>query len=272
MSKPPCAVFLLVIGSLCLLAAATNGVDAGNGDHYSLELDENNWTNVLTDEWMVLFYAPWCPACKSLEPEWREFAKWSESHSSISVASTDITISPGLTGRFIVTTLPTIFHVKDGVFRYYKMGRDKDSMISFIKERKWEQIETISSWKSPNSIQMSLVAQFFKLSQKVRILHSTLMAEYGLPTWGSYLIFAIATIFIGAILGLVLVCIIDLVYPPSHHKMPVKDGKDENSDSGQESDDDDELVKDELLDDQANDEPTENEPLLRNRRKIRKTD
>lgn len=32
-----------------------------------------------------------------------------------------------------------------------------------------------------------------------------------------------------------LVCIIDLVYPPSHHKMPVKDGKDENSDSGQES-------------------------------------
>jgi len=29
------------------------------------------------------------------------------------------------------------------------------------------------------------------------------MAEYGLPTWGSYLIFAIATILIGAILGLV---------------------------------------------------------------------
>jgi len=49
------------------------------------------------------------------------------------------------------------------------MGRDKDSMVSFIKERKWEQIESISSWKSPNSIQMSLVAQFFKLSQKVRV-------------------------------------------------------------------------------------------------------
>jgi len=32
----------------------------------------------------------------------------------------------------------------------------------------------------------------------------------------------------------VLVCIIDLVYPPNH-KMPVKDRKDENSDSGQES-------------------------------------
>jgi len=51
MSKPPCAVLLLAIGSLCLLAAGAIGVDA---DHNSLELDENNWTKVLTDEWMVL--------------------------------------------------------------------------------------------------------------------------------------------------------------------------------------------------------------------------
>jgi len=49
------------------------------------------------------------------------------------------------------------------------MGRDKDSMVSFIEERKWEQLEPISSWKSPDSIQMSLVANFFKLSQKVRV-------------------------------------------------------------------------------------------------------
>lgn len=49
------------------------------------------------------------------------------------------------------------------------MGRDKESMISFIRERKWEKLESISSWKAPNSIQMSILAQFFKLSQKVRV-------------------------------------------------------------------------------------------------------
>lgn len=59
------------------------------------------------------------------------------------------------------------------------------------------------------------------------------MEDFGLPTWGSYLIFALATIILGALLGLVrgskiiikliilnefyfqvLVCLIDMVYPP----------------------------------------------------------
>lgn len=69
----------------------------------------------------------------------------------------------------IIILMFPLFSVKDGVFRYYKMGRNKDSMVSFIKEQKWEELESISSWKSPNSIQMSLVANFFKLSQKVRV-------------------------------------------------------------------------------------------------------
>jgi len=34
-------------------------------------------------------------------------------------------------------------------------------------------------------------------------VHNKLMEEYGMPTWGSYLIFAVATIIIGALLGLV---------------------------------------------------------------------
>lgn len=45
----------LAVGWLCLLAAVSTTADAGSG-HGSLELDENNWTKVLTGEWMVLLY------------------------------------------------------------------------------------------------------------------------------------------------------------------------------------------------------------------------
>lgn len=37
--------------------------------------------------------------------------------------------------------------------------------------------------------------------------------EYGLPTWASYGIFAVVTIILGALVGLMLVCIIDFCCP-----------------------------------------------------------
>lgn len=114
-------------------------------------------------------YAPWCPACKSLQATWTDFATWSRAL-GIKVAQVDVTKSPGLSGRFMVTALPTIFHVLNGEFRQYKGSRDKDSFATFIEERKWQEVEKIPSWKSPTSIQMSILSSFFKLSQTLRVL------------------------------------------------------------------------------------------------------
>lgn len=61
------------------------------------------------------------------------------------------------------------FSVKDGIFRQYKSPRDKDSLIEFVSERTWEKIEPIPGWKSPTSIQMSVISQFFKMSQVLRV-------------------------------------------------------------------------------------------------------
>ncbi|XP_075213553.1 thioredoxin-related transmembrane protein 1 isoform X2 [Lycorma delicatula] len=215
------------------------------------QLNEDNWDLMLTGEWMVEFYAPWCPACKALQPLWEDYSSWSK-ELGISVGQVDVTTSPGLSGRFMVTALPTIFHVCDGEFRQYRGPRDKESFMSFVEERKWKASEAIPSWKSPASLQMSIVAYFFKLSQLLRAVHTRLMEEYGLPTWGSYIIFAVATIILGALLGLLLVCIIDLIYPPKVVASMNVDVSKEKADSGEESDDDwgDEEIVDENSGDQ----------------------
>ncbi|XP_003738983.1 thioredoxin-related transmembrane protein 1 [Galendromus occidentalis] len=174
---------------------------------------ESTWNDMLQDEWMVEFYAPWCPACKALVPVWNDFADWAP-HLNIRVGQVDITQNPGLSGRFMVTALPTIYHVKDGVFRQYSGGRDRDSLMNFVQQQKWSQVKPISNWKHPNSIQMSTVAQFFRWSYQIRAIHTHLVDHTGLPYWLSYALFALATIVIGATLGLLIVAVIDFVFPP----------------------------------------------------------
>lgn len=69
----------------------------------------------------------------------------------------------------MLSALPTIFHVKEGVFRLYKGPRNKEDFLSYVEEKKWEQVEPISSWQSPSSIQMSLISQFYKISMSIRV-------------------------------------------------------------------------------------------------------
>merc|ERR1711874_360738 len=176
------------------------------------------------------------------------------------------TTSPGLSGRFMVTALPTIFHVKDGVFRQYRGARDKDSFISFVEDKKWTGVEPISTWKSPDSIQMSLVSYFFKLSMVLRNVYTTLTEDYQMPYWVSYVAFAVATILLGGVLGLILVCCIDYVYPPRrdeelHHHVqqatrPDKKDSDVEELEGSQDEGEDQDTQDENLsqDDDSQDE------------------
>jgi len=185
--------------------------DAQRSKHL-IHVTEENWRDILTGEWMLEFHAPWCPACKDLVKSWNGFAEWSKDL-NVHVGEIDVTTNTGLSGRFLVTALPTIYHVKDGVFRAYSGPRDKDDLISFIEEKKWTIIEPMPSWKHPDSFQMGVVSWFFKASMTARDLHNYLTETKGLPSWASYGLFGLATLILGCVLGFFIVCIIDWVFP-----------------------------------------------------------
>ncbi|XP_009072572.1 PREDICTED: thioredoxin-related transmembrane protein 4, partial [Acanthisitta chloris] len=157
-------------------------------------------------------YAPWCPACQQIESTWESFAKESE-HLGITVGKVDVTQESGLSGRFFVTTLPTIYHANDGVFRRYRGSRTLEDLQGYILERKWEAVEPVAGWKSPSSVIMHGMAGLFHFSGWMRQIHNYLTGTLGIHVWVSYAIFILATLLIGLFLGLILVLISDCLCP-----------------------------------------------------------
>ncbi|XP_026085977.1 thioredoxin-related transmembrane protein 1-like [Carassius auratus] len=197
-----CAVFLM------LAARVVAQTDASNVQTVA----DANWTLILHGEWMIKFYAPWCPACQHLQTDWESLGRQSESL-GISVGRVDVTQQPGLSGRFLVTTLPTIFHAKDGNFRKYVSSRTIEDIQAYVVQKKWEMVEPVPGWRSPSSLLMSGMANLFRLSVWIRQIHTYLTNTLGIPSWGSYVIFAIITLFMGLMLGLMLVLIADCIWP-----------------------------------------------------------
>ncbi|MCP9262758.1 Thioredoxin-related transmembrane protein 1 [Dirofilaria immitis] len=212
------AVIFLIISLISICQSASRNL---------ITLTEDTWTDILKGEWMVEFYAPWCPACKDLQKAWHAFADWSKDL-NINVAEVDVTINPGLSGRFLVTALPTIYHVKDGVFRAYVGSRDKMILLIISRKRNGHftiqfqviNIQVHRSMVLPYCVGsfkrfvdgMTVVAWFFKLSMFVRDKHNYLVEEVGIPSWASYSVFAGITLTLGCILGFFIVCIIDRVF------------------------------------------------------------
>ncbi len=45
------------------------------------------------------------------------------------------------------------FSVKDGEFRTYRGHRDEKALVSFVDDKKWQEMDAMSWYRSPGSMQ-----------------------------------------------------------------------------------------------------------------------
>lgn len=194
----------------------------------SIELTDENWKEALSEnEWMVKFYAPWCPACNRMQSTWEKFEKM-ENELNIKVGSVDLTTYPSLSGLFFVTSLPTIYHVKNSEYRVYEGNRDLNDLVDFVKSEKWRDIKPVNEWISPNSHLMQAVGYLLKTTIYFKDFYTFLTETYGLPNYLVMGIFVLVTILLGLLLGIFFILCIDFVCAPRKTKKEFQDSKDDD--------------------------------------------
>ncbi|CAK8690058.1 unnamed protein product [Clavelina lepadiformis] len=211
---------------LFVIVILTTAKTGSSRKNQVVHLTEENWRDCLTGQWMIKFYAPWCPACKANEAEYEEFAGWSDDL-NIKVAVVDITREPGLSGRFMVTALPTFYHAKEGEFRRYNNARSSDAMYEYIHSDGWKTQDPVWWLRHPDSIIMTLMSWLFRTSVIMKNVHETLTETYGLSTWLSYALFGLATLITGLTLGIILVCVVEFIVPTKKKQVQIISNSDD---------------------------------------------
>jgi len=80
---------------------------------------------------MVLFYAPWCPHCKSMMGDWNKLKKHAPKH--INIAKVNCDKKPHMAAKHKVKGFPTIILFKNGKKIPYQGPRDLDHFLNFLQ-------------------------------------------------------------------------------------------------------------------------------------------
>jgi len=180
-------------------------------------ITDQNWRQLDKGEWMIEFYAPWCPACRALQPRWDQLARDVKAFNEVRVriAKCDVTDNPWLTGRMMIASLPTIFHIKEKEYRKYSGSRSSEELYDFLLKKKWRETPVLEKWREPHGAAMTAMSGFYKLANVVQSVHDMMTITYGFPVWSSYVIFGLVTLACGLSAGLVIVCCMDCLSTPT---------------------------------------------------------
>lgn len=132
----------------------------------------------------------------------------------------DVTAETMLSGQFMVTHLPTIFHIMDGEVRQYYESRSLKELKGYVEEETWKEQDPIPWWRSPTAPHMKSVGLIFWLSEKAKEFQVVLEERYELPTYAVFIVIALATIVVGLALGGLTVCCIEICMRLCSRKQP----------------------------------------------------
>ena len=86
--------------------------------------------------WFIKFFAPWCPHCQRLAPEWSEMS--TQLTEDVKVGGVDCTKEENLCTNYNVFSYPTIVYMEQGLGQiHYDGSRKAEDLRDWINEKKY---------------------------------------------------------------------------------------------------------------------------------------
>jgi len=133
------ALFFIVV---TVAAAGADDTEFNPAGSLVINLSEKTFDEELKKKEFTLveFYAPWCPHCKTLVPEYEKLAKAIEEDAElkdkITIAKVDCEEHKSLPGKFGVQGFPTLKLFKNGqLYKDFEGARNADSIKNFILKK-----------------------------------------------------------------------------------------------------------------------------------------
>lgn len=106
-----------------------------NPQGISVPLTAESFQKLVTttqDPWFIKFYAPWCPHCQAMAPNWKEMAK--ENKDILNVGEVDCDIETRLCEDARVGAFPTMYFFRGGQRVEYTGLRGLGDLLSYTKK------------------------------------------------------------------------------------------------------------------------------------------
>ncbi|XP_017850475.1 thioredoxin-related transmembrane protein 4-like [Drosophila busckii] len=146
------------------------------------QLDDDCWELLLKGEWLVGFCAPFIIPCVTFDRVWTQLAvELQRENCSVLVASMKPEYTEIVIRRYSLSKLPSILHVKNGVFRLLPVSYDLQELKQ-LAYWKWNATKPLPYWQDPKGLVISAYIAYIKAIEHIYYADWCTM-DYERVTW-----------------------------------------------------------------------------------------
>jgi thiol-disulfide isomerase/thioredoxin len=161
-----------------------------------IDISPKNFDEMLASQPLLIeFYAPYCGFCTRFEGSYKEVGQILEKEHQITTSRADVSNNMALASRFDISSIPTVFLVRDNLIWRFSGQLSVESLVKFSTEAYLTE-DPIPYWRSALGPMGILKGAVLKVERGLADFVAYLSTSFNVPTYLSYILVALSFAFV----------------------------------------------------------------------------